>query len=117
MNQALSALLQITKHLNCIRAENARYLEDLSALVDESIERDYLAKAENFQQELLKNDLSVSILLDSATKLKSYSGDNNNFSGKENRLKLSQLKRDTEKLSHHLTRLKKYFDGQIKTGV
>lgn len=57
--------------LNNIRHENAMFKIALSNLVDNSVMSDFLLKAEGIHNELIANDLSISLLTDSVLNLRS----------------------------------------------
>lgn len=90
----------------------------LADLVDKSIEREYLKKAEQFQNRLIQNDVSISVLLDSVLGIKTEMANAATGNSMKFNEKLEQIATDIKTLQSYFETLKVLFKEEIdKSGV
>ena len=104
---------QLIKQLINIRQENAAFKFRLSVLVDKSVMSDFLNKAEKFHNELIANDESIVLLIDSANHIKKQLSKNDPTIQSRYLEKKEQLARDLSAFQGRFALLKTRFENEL----
>lgn len=84
----------------------------LSNLVDNSVMTDFLSKAEGVHNDLIANDVSISLLTDSILNLRSQLSDTSTSAKTIHLSQKKQIEEDIKNLEIRFKLLKSWFDSQ-----
>lgn len=104
---------QFIQQLINIRQENAMFKFRLSELVDRSVMSDFLSKAEKFHNELIANDESIALLIDSANHIKKQLSKSDPGIQMQFLEKREQLARDLSAFQGRFSLLKARFESEL----
>lgn len=113
MKDYSTIIRQWLSKLDNLRHKNAACKIALSEIVDKSVFSDFLLKAENIHNELMANDESIVLLMDSANELLAIPQLNNGKSVAWRKRKIYRLDEDIKTLAARLDKLQLLLNADI----
>lgn len=108
-----SQINQWLKELSDIRQENAMFKFTLSEMVDKSVMADFLARAEKMHNELIANDDSLELLIDTATHIQDRLNNGSSTMRVDYLAKKDDLQRNLTTFRARFEMLKKQFNKEM----